>query len=586
MKYPIHQQSKVVAKNLGEELATRDATFYISMLNSLPNPDPILRKAGQRIQVYRDLTADWEVFAAIELIHSGLKDLLWEIDPNDADQGGVDFITEMVESWDVYNIMTQCIEARGFGYQPFEAIWNTFDKKWIITELISKPPEWFNYSTKNELQFISKDHPQGKPVPEGKFIVARNRPSYNNPYGESHYSRCFWPVTFKRGGIKFLVKFLEKYGMPWVVGKQPRGTGLPETNKLLADLHNMVQDAVAVIPDDSSVDLQNNGGSSNSGSFLEFIHYCDSAINKTLLSNELSTSVSKEGGDVRGSGQTQMEVSQKVIRSVAQMAEYVINCAIDLMWAQNYTGKAPRVKIYEPKKVQKERADRDSILVNTGVKFTKKYYMDNYALAEDDFELIEKEAEDTSADLPDEFREFMERLIQPIRNFNESHSHDHSKGCQCAACSGFRQWHEQAVTRGKKPPYKKEDIHAYDESNKKSFLPKWKEFFKKLLGVKEDSFAEDAILENSNNSLDLIDQLIEAGAGVDGAEESQAHLQELLQPLLDLVNSSGSYEDILQKLAGLYPDMNSEQLEERLARAYFIADVIGRITEEENSELD
>ncbi len=563
MKYPIHQQSKVVAKNLGEELATRDATFYISMLNSLPNPDPILRKAGQRIQVYRDLTADWEVFAAIELIHSGLKDLLWEIDPNDADQSGVAFITEMVDSWDVYNIMTQCIEARGFGYQPFEAIWNTFDKKWIITELISKPPEWFNYSTKNELQFISKEHPQGKPVPEGKFIVARNRPSYNNPYGESHYSRCFWPVTFKRGGIKFLVKFLEKYGMPWLVGKQPRGTGDKETNKLLSNLHDMVQDAVAVIPDDSSVDLQNNGASSNSSSFIEFIHYCDSAINKTLLSNELSTSVSKEGGDVRGSGQTQMEVSQKVIRSVAQMAEYVVNCAIDLMWAQNYTGKAPRIKIYEPKKVQKERADRDSILVNTGVKFTKKYYMDNYALAEDDFELVEKKepGKETTDPLPDEFREFFERLIDPIRAFNEAQSKE------------------------KDPPYKQEDIHAYTEEEK-SFLPKWKDFFKKLLGLKKENFAEDAILENSNKALDLIDELIEESGGEKSAAVSQELLQEQLAPLLELVESSKTYEEVLQQLAGIYPDMNTEQLEERLTRAYFLADVIGRITEQENAELD
>ncbi len=570
MKHPIHKTTKNLTNNLGAEIATRDATFFISMLNSLPNPDPILRKTGQRIQVYRDLTADWEVFSAIELIHSGLKDLMWEIDPNDAKPEGVEFITELVDSWDVYNIMTQCIDARNFGYQPFEIIWKTENKKWLAHQLISKPPEWFNYSTANELQFISKSHPQGLLVPDNKFIVARNRPSYFNPYGEGTLSRCFWPVTFKRGGMTFLIKFLEKYGMPWVVGKQPRSTGKPETAKLLEELHNMVQDAVAVIPDDSSVELQDaSSRSSSSTSYLDFIHYCDSVINKVQLSNELSTSVSKTGGDVRGDGASQMEVSNKVIRSVAQMAEFVINSAIDKIWALNYTGKAPKAKIYEPKKVQKERAERDDILSKTGVKFTKKYFKDNYSLADDDFDLVEKKEPEIKKDptakepeLSEKDRDFFERLLEPIRTFNQAH------------------------TKEKKPPYKAEDIHSYSKHQKKSVLPEWLGFFKKLLGSKESIFAEDEILKNSNNSLELIESLINGAGGVEGAEISQVHLQELLQPLLDLVNSSGSYEDVLQKLAGLYPDMNSEQLEERLARAYFIADTIGRITESENAEMD
>jgi hypothetical protein len=32
--------------------------------------------------------------------------------------------------------------------------------------------------------------------------------------------------------------------------------------------------------------------------------------------------------------------------------------------------------------------------------------------------------------------------------------------------------------------------------------------------------------------------------------------------------------------------MKTEELEDRLAKAYFIADIIGRLTEQENQELD
>lgn len=34
---------------------------------------------------------------------------------------------------------------------------------------------------------------------------------------------CFWPVAFKKGGMKFWLRFAEKFGSPWVIGKHPRG---------------------------------------------------------------------------------------------------------------------------------------------------------------------------------------------------------------------------------------------------------------------------------------------------------------------------------------------------------------------------
>ena len=66
-------------------------------------------------------------------------------------------------------------------------------------------------------------------------------------------SRCFWPVAFKKGGFKFWAVFTEKFGMPWLIGKVPRGTGDTDRAQLLDHLVKMVQDAVAVINDDESI---------------------------------------------------------------------------------------------------------------------------------------------------------------------------------------------------------------------------------------------------------------------------------------------------------------------------------------------
>ncbi len=530
MKRFLNIFKKSSSSSMTEEVFTRDVTFFISFLHALPNPDPILRKTGNRIETYRELEADWELFSAVELIHSGLKELEWEIKPNDAPSDQVEWVETLAKHWDPYHIMTQCIEARNYGYQPFELVWKS-GKTWYIHKIIEKPQEWFNYSQHNELQFISKAHPTGKVIENPyKFIVARNRPTYANPYGQSHYSRCFWPVAFKKGGVTFLIKFLEKYGMPWVVGKQPRNTGEKETNKFLGELHQMVQDAVAVIPDDSSVELMDAASrGASSAVYMDFIKYLDRVINKVILSNELSMGTSEGGSDIRGDAGQNMQVSQQVIASVAEMAEKVINEAISMTWAKNFTTIPPEISIYRPKDVQKPRAERDEIMTRQGVRFTRKYYKDNFALADDDFELGEP---------------------------NQSNE-EKADSVKVSTTEAFTQ-------------------------------PGWYETFREKMLENSQSIAfeqVDSVDKNTAESLKQLDALIEASAGEEALEITQQMLAGYLQPIFELVESCENYEQLQQQLFEVYPQLDSSALQERLSKAYFIADILGRITEDENGEL-
>jgi phage gp29-like protein len=61
--------------------------------------------------------------------------------------------------------------------------------------------------------------------------------------------------------------------------------------------------------------------------------------------------------------------------------------------AINHPGEtAPKFVFYEEEDVQKERADRDKVLNEMGVRFTKKYYQVQYKLEDDDFDLTEPQA--------------------------------------------------------------------------------------------------------------------------------------------------------------------------------------------------
>ncbi|HCA7964669.1 TPA: DUF935 family protein, partial [Escherichia coli] len=175
------------------------------------------------------------------------------------------FIRDMLDDLDLSRIIGEMTDAVLYGYQPCEIMWGRSVKSWAIADIVGKPPEWFQFDNDNLLRFRAKDAGlEGEPVPLNKFVVPRQDATYDNPYGFPDLSMCFWPVTFKKGGMKFWVRFAEKYGSPWVIGKHPRGTAQGEIDLLLDSMEAMVEDAVAAIPDDSSIEIKEAAGKADS----------------------------------------------------------------------------------------------------------------------------------------------------------------------------------------------------------------------------------------------------------------------------------------------------------------------------------
>lgn len=96
-------------------------------------------------------------------------------------------------------------------------------------------------------------------------------------------SKVFWQVVFKKGGLKFWTIFTEKYGMPHIIGKHPRGASQEETNTLADMLERMIQDAIAVIPDDSSVEIKEADKSSSAEIFEKLIDKMNAEISKAII---------------------------------------------------------------------------------------------------------------------------------------------------------------------------------------------------------------------------------------------------------------------------------------------------------------
>ena len=370
----------------------------------LPNPDPILRKMGRQIDVYRELLRDPLVGGQVRRRKAAVARLQWRLDGDDVPQNVRDTIAAALADHDLDRLIKDILNATLFGYQPIEIIWQQ-GSLWLPERIIAKPPEWFGFDDDAQLYF----HQNGastEPLPAYKFLCPTQEASYANPYGLGDLGLVFWAVTFKRAGLKFWAEFTQKYGSPWLIGKEPRSNTDTDTNKLLDALEALVGNAVGTIPNDSSVEIHEASGKAASvDAYDKLIRYCRSEINIALLGQDQTT----EANTNHASATAGLEVTDDIRDSDSRLVAAAINQLIDWICELNFGDVArPKFVLYEAEEYgSTELAQRDYHLHQIGARFSNEYFARAYGFQDGDLLPTERQPENDLGSL----------------NFAEPHSH-------------------------------------------------------------------------------------------------------------------------------------------------------------------
>ncbi|KAF3999055.1 DUF935 domain-containing protein [Glaciimonas immobilis] len=368
---------------LADQIATRATASGVASIGMLlPNPDPVLRKLGKSIQVYRDLRSDAHIGGCIRRRKAAVKALKWDIERGQANARVTSALQAIFARLPMQRIIGEIHDAAFYGYQPLEVIWGNLDGLIVPVDVIGKPAEWFAYDDQNQPRFRSNNAPHpGELLLPRKFLIARQDPTYENPYGQPDLARCFWPTKFKQAGMDFWFKFIEKYGTPWVIGKTPRSNNDAENDRLLDMLANMIQDAVAVIPDDASVEIMEAGGKAASGDVHEnFLQAMRAEVTIALLGQNQST----EASSTHASATSGLVVTAEIRDEDKSMISGVVNELIGWVCDLNFAGPHPEYKMWEEEAVDVTLATRDETLSRAGARFTNSYWQRTYDLQASD----------------------------------------------------------------------------------------------------------------------------------------------------------------------------------------------------------
>lgn len=418
------------AESLTTELATRqnagaglaDVGFWLSQL---PDPDPVLRKRGDDAAILSDLVADDQVTTAM----LGRKNRVLNA-PHYAYRAGApdgespspeaqlvyEHLMRDLERSNLRNLVSAILDAPFYGMTPLELIWasdggtgaadaprraQAAQKRavgeaiqqggwWHMADIVARPYHWFAYDMQNRPFFRGQ---QGfaiigdpLPLPPGKFVIATHHATFDNPYGLRLLSRCLWPVAFKRGGMQFYAKFVERHGLPWAVGTAPARAQAHEKRAMAADLARMVQDCAAVIPQGAQVQLLTPTGGQDA-THERFLSRQDKAISKVLMGQTLT--VEMEGkNNSQAAATTHEDVAEGLADSDKAMVADAMN---EIAWLYTQVNMGPHVFApvfsYEEPEDLSARADLDKKLCDIGVVFTEEHFTENYNLKPSEFTL-------------------------------------------------------------------------------------------------------------------------------------------------------------------------------------------------------
>ncbi len=375
-------------KNLSKEIATRERRLDFTALSFyLPNPDLVLQGQGGNVSVYYPLLVDAHVWACVQSRKAGVLSLEWELDRGRSKSREAKAAEKMLQALDIHRVLSEALDAVLWGYQPMEIVWGEVGGLVVPVDVQAKPSEWFVFGADGEMKFLSKEQPvYGEKLPEMKFLCPRNHGSYANPYGERTLSRCFWPVAFKKGGWKFWAVMAEKFGMPYTIGRTPPGTPKAVREDFADALEAIVQDGVAVLDDNQSVELMEfKGGLSSGNLYKGLIEGANAEISKAILGHggAADSTPGRLGGD-----DASLAVRREIVDADRRLVEETMNTLLRWFHLRNFSGgEPPRFVLFEEEQIDKVLAERDEILSRGAAKkyaFSKEYLMKAYGFAEED----------------------------------------------------------------------------------------------------------------------------------------------------------------------------------------------------------
>lgn len=219
----------------------------------------------------------------------------------------------------------------------------------------------------------------------GKWVLTVNNGTTANPRGDAMFTRLYLAWLFKCNDWDLWMKFAERYALGFLHGKTPD----PEdVEGMRLALQTAQKGSVLATTTNDSIDYIQP---SRDSSIFDIIDTKTTDLFYRVILGETQTSMMAERGSSASADVHNQVRLEKTLNDI-NIVESSIEETMRQIAAVNGIDPSlvPTANLIYEQGLETARASRDQILSATGqLKFTKKYWLENYGFEEDEIEVIE-----------------------------------------------------------------------------------------------------------------------------------------------------------------------------------------------------
>ncbi len=259
MAKPAKAKTPALPKDARFATAENDITipYYTDVLSFID--DTLIEKGGGKgLKLYDEIERDTHAWSVLQKRKHQLVGREWVVEPGGEDKVDIeaaDFIRDLLAALPFDRICLDLLDATLKGFSISEVIYARDGRHVIAEEITTLEQRRFAFDPEWKPRLLTMTAPtKGEQLPERKFLVHRFGVKGNNPYGLGLGTRLFWPVLFKRNGVAFWMKFLERFASPIPVGKYPIGSLPAQQRELMMVLEGMNHASAITVPIGTELD--------------------------------------------------------------------------------------------------------------------------------------------------------------------------------------------------------------------------------------------------------------------------------------------------------------------------------------------
>lgn len=322
---------------------------------------------GKGIALYREVLKDGRAYSVLQKRKRGLIKRAFEVKPASearVDKKAAQICERQIRALDLNATALGLLDATLMGFAVGEVIWEREGGEIVARKVPTHDQRRFVFGPDAEPRLLTWENMAwGEELPARKFITHRFERLSSDPYGWGLGRILFWHVLFKREGVAFWMKALERFATPLPVAKYPIGSLPNQQEALLEAIAGALVEGALVVPAGTEVDFA-QAAVSGTLTHESWCRYWDEQTAETVLGQTLSTNVGSVGSKAAAS--THKEIGDELVDGDGELLGKTLQETL-LAWITLYNvpdAQPPLVSWPRPREVAEEeeakskRADR------------------------------------------------------------------------------------------------------------------------------------------------------------------------------------------------------------------------------------